>query len=163
MKDTIRKSIFTAVVLSMVAFVPADAYATDIVYPNIQGTTTVTLTANPQYVVTIPTAITALYGEQHTDFTVALEKAMLETNAAVSVSVEKNGGIAPMKNNADGKILYTVQRKNFDNTYIDFDSCNFKNEGEAVTLSVTITSDRWKVAPAGKYTGKIIFTIQYNN
>ncbi len=164
MKDTTRKMLCAAVVLPMTLTVSTAVSSANISSPDTAGTTVITLTANPQYLVTIPSTVTAEYGRVHTDFIIGLASANLGPDATVSVAIKQDSDIVPLTNNsnADAKILYTVQERTSDNIYADFDSCNFKQQGDKATLSVFITADQWHKAPAGKYKGGITFTVQYN-
>lgn len=165
MKDTTRKMLCTAILLPMALTVSTAASSANISSPDTEGTTVITLTANPQYLVTIPTTVTAEYGSSHTDFVIELESANLAPNSAVSVAIKQNSDIVPLTNNSNSnaKILYMVQERTADNIYTDFDSCDFRQQGDKATLSVAITSDQWHKAPSGKYTGGITFTVQYND
>lgn len=164
MKDTTRKMLCATVVLPMALTVSTAVSSANISSPDTAGTTVITLTVNPQYLVTIPPTVTAAYGSSHTDFVIGLESANLAPGATVTVAIKQNSDIVPLTNNrnADAKILYTVQERTSDNIYADFDSCDFKKQGDKATLSVAITADQWHKAPAGTYTGGITFTVQYN-
>ncbi len=118
--------------------------------------TTINVSIDPTYTVTIPANTTIASGEAECSIgEIALVDARLEPDMGVWVSAETSGRLKNSKD-ASKTIAYKLMNGNE-----EFRSAGYIVSGSNTQLTVAIDQTEWDNAYAGSYTDTIVFTISY--
>ena len=152
MEAIMRK--LTAMALSMMfvlgSIIPVGAEETQ------KRQTTISVSIDPVYTVTIPANTTIERGEQSVKLgSVSLDNARLEPDENVNVSVSASG---KLKNSKDESktIAYKIMDGNK-----EFSSATYAESGNSTNLTLSIDKSEWDKAYAGSYSDTLVFTISY--
>lgn len=126
-----------------------------------EGTTTLTTSKKPTYMVIIPQLANITFDTEVNPIgDIEYRSGNLEPDAYVTVTLEKQ---APLVNtvNSEYTIPYEVTCGDeiFQNVIYDEDTA----AGTKTPLNVNITSEAWEAAKSGNYTGSLTFVIDYTN
>ena len=145
MEAIMRK--LTAMALSMMfilgSVIPVGAEETQI------RQTTISVSIDPVYTVTIPANTTIERGEQSVKLgSVSLDNARLEPDKTVNVSVSASGKLKNSKNKImDGNKEFSI--------------ATYAESGNSTNLTLSIDKSEWDKAYAGSYSDTLVFTISY--
>ena len=118
--------------------------------------TTISVSIDPVYTVTIPANTTIERGEQSVKLgSVSLDNARLEPDKTVNVSVSASG---KLKNSKDESktIAYKIMDGNK-----EFSIATYAESGNSTNLTLSIDKSEWDKAYAGSYSDTLVFTISY--
>ena len=152
MEAIMRK--LTAMALSMMfilgSVIPVGAEETQI------RQTTISVSIDPVYTVTIPANTTIERGEQSVKLgSVSLDNARLEPDKTVNVSVSASGKLKNSKNESN-TIAYKIMDGNK-----EFSIATYAESGNSTNLTLSIDKSEWDKAYAGSYSDTLVFTISY--
>lgn len=117
---------------------------------------TISVSIDPVYTVTIPANTTIERGEQSVKLgSVSLDNARLEPDKNVNVSVSASG---KLKNSKDESkiIAYKIMDGNK-----EFSTATYAESGNSTNLTLSIDKSEWDKAYAGSYSDTLVFTISY--
>lgn len=115
---------------------------------------TISVSIDPVYTVTIPANTTIERGEQSVKLgSVSLDNARLEPDKNVNVSVS-----GKLKNSKDESktIAYKIMDGNK-----EFSTATYAESGNSTNLTLSIDKSEWDKAYAGSYSDTLVFTISY--
>ena len=116
------------------------------------GYTTVYFEVGEYYEVIIPSSVPIAYGAEDTEFTLSIIDLELTQGYRLSIGVNSPEG-SLVRNDGDGAIPYTLEDGQglFDERLFD--------EMQDVSLSLHVSAEAWRAAPAGTYTGTLTFSV----
>ena len=118
--------------------------------------TTITVSIDPAYTVTIPASAIISSGNTESGIgRVTLENARLEPGRCVQVSAEASGRL---KNSKDSTKTIPYKLMSGDD---EFSSASYFTSGSNTQLALSISRSDWDNAYAGQYEDTIVFTISY--
>ena len=110
--------------------------------------TTINVSIDPTYTVTIPASTTIASGTAESSIgNVTLDNARLEPDKSIWVSADASG---KLKNSKDSSKTISYKLMN-----------GYLASGNSTPLTVSINRSEWDNAYAGLYSDKIVFTISY--
>ena len=114
--------------------------------------TTINVSIDPTYTVTIPASTTIASGTAESSIgNVTLDNARLEPDKSIWVSADASG---ELKNSKDSSKTISYKLMNGNN---EFTSASYNS----TPLTVSINKSEWDNAYAGSYSDTIVFTISY--
>ena len=116
--------------------------------------TTITVSIDPTYTVTIPASTTIASGTAESSIG-TLDNARLEPDKSIWVSADASG---ELKNSKDSSKTISYKLMNGNN---EFTSASYLASGNSTPLTVSINKSEWDNAYAGSYSDTIVFTISY--
>ena len=118
--------------------------------------TTISVSVDPTYMVTIPANTTIKSGEQSSSLgKITIENVRLEPDKNVNVSVDASG---KLKNTKDTSKTIPYKLMNGDK---EFKSAYYTENSDNTMLTLLIDKSNWDKAYAGTYTDTLVFTISY--
>ncbi len=118
--------------------------------------TTISVSVDPTYMVTIPANTTIKSGEQSSSLgKITIENVRLEPDKNVNVSVDASG---KLKNTKDTSKTIPYKLMNGDK---EFKSAYYTENSDNTMLTLLIDKSDWDKAYAGTYTDTLVFTISY--
>lgn len=118
--------------------------------------TTISVSVDPTYMVTIPANTTIKSGEQSSSLgKITIENVRLEPDKNVNVSVDASG---KLKNTKDTSKTIPYKLMNGDK---EFKSAFYTENSDNTMLTLLIDKSDWDKAYAGTYTDTLVFTISY--
>lgn len=118
--------------------------------------TTINVSIDPTYTVTIPASTTIASGTAESSIgNVTLDNARLEPDKSIWVSADASG---KLKNSKDSSKTISYKLMNGNS---EFTSASYLASGNSTPLTVSINRSEWDNAYAGLYSDKIVFTISY--
>ena len=118
--------------------------------------TTISVSVDPTYMVTIPANTTIKSGEQCWSLgKITIENVRLEPDKNVNVSVDASG---KLKNTKDTSKTIPYKLMNGDK---EFKSAYYTENSDNTMLTLLIDKSDWDKAYAGTYTDTLVFTISY--
>lgn len=118
--------------------------------------TTINVSIDPTYTVTIPASTTIASGIAESSIgNVTLDNARLEPDKSIWVSADASG---KLKNSKDSSKTISYKLMNGNS---EFTSASYLASGNSTPLTVSINKSEWDNAYAGLYSDTIVFTISY--
>lgn len=118
--------------------------------------TTISISVDPTYMVTISANTTIKSGEQSSSLgKITIENVRLEPDKNVNVSVDASG---KLKNTKDTSKTIPYKLMNGDK---EFKSASYTENSDNTMLTLLIDKSDWDKAYAGTYTDTLVFTISY--
>ena len=118
--------------------------------------TTINVSIDPTYTVTIPASTTIASGTAESSIgNVTLDNARLEPDKSIWVSADTSG---KLKNSKDSSKTISYKLMNGNS---EFTSASYLASGNSTPLTVSINKSEWDNAYAGSYSDTIVFTISY--
>ena len=118
--------------------------------------TTISVSVDPTYMVTIPANTTIKSGEQSSSLgKITIENVRLEPDKNVNVSVDASG---KLKNTKDTSKTIPYKLMIGDK---EFKSASYTENSDNTMLTLLIDKSNWDKAYAGTYTDTLVFTISY--
>lgn len=118
--------------------------------------TTINVSIDPAYTVTIPASTTISSGTEESSIgNIMLDSARLEPDKSVWVSADASG---KLKNSKDSSKTISYNLMNGNSV---FTSASYIESGSSTPLTVSINKSEWDNAYAGSYSDTIVFTISY--
>ena len=118
--------------------------------------TTISISVDPTYMVTIPANTTIKSGEQSSSLgKITIENVRLEPDKNVNVSVDASG---KLKNTKDTSKTIPYKLMTGDKA---FKSASYTENSDNTMLTLLIDKSDWDKAYAGTYTDTLVFTISY--
>lgn len=118
--------------------------------------TTISVSVDPTYMVTIPANTTIKSGEQSSSLgKITIENVRLEPDKSVNVAVDASG---KLKNTKDTSKTIPYKIMSGDK---EFKSASYTENSDNTMLTLLIDKSDWDKAYAGTYTDTLVFTISY--
>lgn len=152
-----KKLISAALTLTMLLSLSSTVFAADLKQDSDPSQTdaTISATINPTYTVTIPADTIVPFEANSTPFG-AIEATAVQIEPNMKITVSVTAGMLVNAKDSTQKIPYSIRKD--DNLFTSFD---ILKKGDKANLTIDIAKADWKLAAAGSYSDKVIFTLQY--